>query len=117
MRLGEGADPLELGGGAVDVCGDARGVQVADDLVQVADDLDAVAGPLAGGLEVVAVGEEREGVVLERGEHGPETAEVVLHAGEGGGVNTFWVLLRRKRLYNQGGGLGPVFGCPRSWPP
>ncbi len=92
MRLGEGADPLELGGGAVDVCGDV-------------------------GLEVVAVGEEREGVVPERGEHGPETAEVVLHAGEGGGVNTFWVLLRRKRLYDQGGGLGPVFGCPRSWPP
>ncbi len=87
MRLGEGADPLELGGGAVDVCGDVWGV------VQVADDLDAVAGPLAGGLEVVAVGEEREVVVPERGEHGPETVEVVLHAGEVGGVNTFWVLL------------------------
>jgi hypothetical protein len=41
----------------------------------------------------VAVGDEREGVVPERGEHGPETAEVVLHAGERGGVNTFWVLL------------------------
>ena len=87
MRLGEGADPLELGGGAVDVCGDVWGV------VQVADDLDAVAGPLAAGLEVVAVGEEREGVVLERGEHGPETAEIVLHAGNDSGVNTFWVLL------------------------
>ena len=87
MRLGEGADPLELGGGAVDVCGDVRGV------VQVADDLDAVAGPLAGGLEVVAVGEEREGVVLVWDEHGPETAEVVLHAGNDSGVNTFWVLL------------------------
>jgi hypothetical protein len=41
----------------------------------------------------VAVGEEREGVVLERGEHGPETPEVVLHAGNDSGVNTFWVLL------------------------
>ncbi len=110
MRLGKGTDPFELGGGAVDVCGDVWGV------VQVADDLDAVAGPLAAGLEVVAVGEEREGVVLERGEHGPETAEVVLHAGERGGVNTIWVLLRRKRC-NQGGGLGSGFGCPRSWPP
>jgi hypothetical protein len=68
------------------------GVHVADDLVQVADDLDAVAGPLAGGLEVV-VGEEREGVVLVWDEHGPETAEVVLHVGNGSGVNTFWVLL------------------------
>ena len=55
------------------------------------DDAVRVGAPLPVGLEVVLAGQERDGVLLERGEHGPQTAEVVLHVGWRGDINIFCV--------------------------
>lgn len=89
MILGEGAHSLELAGVAASAHGEGG---VADD-----DDVVRVRGAVPVGLEVVAAGEERGAVLPEWGEHGPNTAEVVLHGGERTDINIFWRSLRNRR--------------------